>query len=98
MVQYDPILQRCIFSLSTQSHQHGFRKWSTCAAVHDDCVFCEVYRVGVWFGFISLALLLAIILCWVHRWFDSWVLLGLFCPLRVTHSRAVVLYFRNGGK
>ena len=43
-----------------------------------------MYRVGVWFGFLRFALLLAVVLCWVDRYFDSWVLLGLFCLHRVT--------------
>ena len=46
--------------------------------------FTRVYRVGVWFGFVRFALLLAVVLCWVDRCFDSWVLLGLLCLLRVT--------------
>ena len=50
--------------------------------------FTRVYRVGVWFGFVRIALLLAVILCWVDRCFDSWVLLGFFCLLRVTHPAA----------
>ena len=41
-----------------------------------------VYRDGVWFGFITSALLLAVVLCWVDRYFCSWVLLGSFCLLR----------------
>ena len=44
----------------------------------------RVYRVGVWFGFVRSALLLAVVLCWVDCCFDSWVLLGLLCFLRVT--------------
>ena len=44
----------------------------------------RVYRVGVWFGFVRFALLLAVVLCWVDRCFESWVLLGLLCLLRVT--------------
>ena len=47
--------------------------------------FTTVYRVGVWFGFVRFALLLAVVLFWVDRCFDSWVLLGLFC-LRVAQS------------
>ena len=42
---------------------------------------------SVWFGFITSALLLSVVLCWVDCGFDSWVLLGLLCFLRVTaHS------------
>ena len=47
-----------------------------------------VYRVGLWFGFIRFALLLAVVLCWVARCFGSWVLLGLFFHLRVTQGMA----------
>ena len=47
--------------------------------------FSRVYRVGVWFGFVRFALLLAVVLGWVNRYFDSWVLLGLFCLFRVKH-------------
>ena len=46
--------------------------------------FARVYRGGVWFGFVGSALLLAVVLCWVDGCFDSWVLLGLLCFLRVT--------------
>ena len=46
--------------------------------------FARVYRVGVWFGFVGSALLLAVDLCWVDFCFDSWVLLGLLGFLRVT--------------
>ena len=48
----------------------------------------RVYRVRVWFGFvrISLVLLLAVVLCWVERCFNSWVLLSVLCLLRVTHK------------
>ena len=46
--------------------------------------FTRVHCVGVWFGFVRLALLLAIVLFWVPRCFGSWVLLGLFCLLRAT--------------
>ena len=45
--------------------------------------FARVYRVKVWFGFVTFALLLAVVLCWVDHSFDSWVLLGLFCLLRI---------------
>ena len=48
--------------------------------------FARVYRAGVWFGFVRFALFLAVVLCWVDRWFDSWVLLGLFCLLRLTQQ------------
>ena len=48
--------------------------------------FTRVYRAGVWFGFVRFALLLAVVLCWVARCFGSWVLLGLFCLLRVTRD------------
>ena len=51
--------------------------------------FMRVYRVGVWLGFISFALLLAVVLCWVDRCFESWVLLGLHCLLRVTHQAGI---------
>ena len=47
----------------------------------------RVYR-GVWFGFVRFALLLAVGLCWVGRRLDSWVLLGLFCLLRVLHGES----------
>ena len=46
--------------------------------------FTRVYRVGGLFGFVSFARLLAVVLCWVDRCFDSWAFLGLFCLLRVT--------------
>ena len=46
--------------------------------------FARLYRVGVWFGFVRSALLLAVVLCWVGFCFDSWVLLGLLCLLHVT--------------
>ena len=46
--------------------------------------FTRVCRVGIWCGFVRFALLLAVVLCWVDRCFDSWLLLGLFCLLRVT--------------
>ena len=49
--------------------------------------FTRVDCVGVWFGFVRFALLLAVVLCWVARCFGSWVLLGLFCLLRVTQIR-----------
>ena len=42
------------------------------------------YRAGVWFDFVSFALHLAVVLCWVDRCFGSWVLLALFLLLRVT--------------
>ena len=46
--------------------------------------FARVYCVvGVWFGFVRSALLLAVV-CWVDCCFDSWVLLGLLCFLCVT--------------
>ena len=44
----------------------------------------SVCRIGVWFDFVRFAFLLAVILCGVDRCFGSWVLLGLFCLLRVT--------------
>ena len=47
--------------------------------------FTKVYRVAVWLGFVRFALLLAVVLCWVDRCFDSWMLLALLCLLRVTH-------------
>ena len=47
-----------------------------------------VYRVGVWFGFVRSALLLAVVLCLVDCCFDSWVLLGLLCFLHVTQCDA----------
>ena len=49
--------------------------------------FARVYRVGVWLGFVRSSLLLAVDLCWVDCCFDSWVLLGLLCFLRVTQSQ-----------
>ena len=48
--------------------------------------FASVYHVGVWFGFVRSALLLAVVLCWVDRCFDSQVLLGLLCNLRATQQ------------
>ena len=51
----------------------------------------RVYRVGGWYGFVRLALLLVVILCWVDRCFDSWVLLRLFCLYRVTDSPHAIL-------
>ena len=47
--------------------------------------FARVYRDGVCFGFVSFALLLAVVLCWVDRCFGSSVLPGSFCLLRATH-------------
>ena len=47
--------------------------------------FTWVYR-GVWFGSIRFALFLAVVLSWIGRCLDSWVLLGLFCLLRVTQK------------
>ena len=46
----------------------------------------RVYRVGVWFGFVRFALLLAVGFCWVDRcfYFRPRVLLGLLCLLRAT--------------
>ena len=46
--------------------------------------FTWIYRDGVGFDFIGFALLCSG-LCWVGRCFGSWVLLGLFYLLRVTH-------------
>ena len=46
----------------------------------------RVCRVGVWFGFIRSALLLAVVVCWVDCCFDSWVLLFLLCFLRLTRG------------
>ena len=34
--------------------------------------FTRVYRVGVWFGLVRFALLLAVVLCWVDRCSDAW--------------------------
>ena len=51
-----------------------------------------VYRDGIWFRFVRSALLLAVILCWVDRCFGSWVLLGFFSLLRVTHQQALLPY------
>ena len=48
--------------------------------------FTRVYRVGVAFSFVRVALLLAVVLCWVDHCCDSWVLLTLFCLLRVTRT------------
>ena len=50
--------------------------------------FARVYRVGVWFGFVRSALLLAVVLCWVDRCFYSWALPGLLFFLRVTPSKS----------
>ena len=52
--------------------------------------FTRVYRAGVWFGIVRLALRLAVVLCWVDRCFDSWVLLGLLCLVRATHDEAQI--------
>ena len=49
--------------------------------------FTWVYRDGIWNSFIKSEPLLAVGLCWAHRCLGSWVLLGLFCLLRVTHSQ-----------
>ena len=48
--------------------------------------FCEGVsrRSLVWFRWVCTAL--AIVLFWVDCHFDSWVLLGLLCSLRVTHD------------
>ena len=45
----------------------------------------RVSHVEVWLYFVRFALLLAVVLSWVARCFGSWVLLGLFCLLRVPH-------------
>ena len=49
--------------------------------------FASVYLIGVFFGFIRTALLLAVVLCWVDCCFHSWVLLGLLSLLCVTVIR-----------
>ena len=46
--------------------------------------FAKVYHVGVWFRFNRSALRLAVALCWVEFCFDSWVLPGSLCFLRIT--------------
>ena len=46
--------------------------------------FARIYRNSGWFGFVRSTLLLAVVLCWVDRGFGSWVLLGVFCLVRVT--------------
>ena len=56
-----------------------------CFSAHHTCL------VGVWLGFVRFALLLAVVLCWVDRCFDSWALSGLICPLRVTPMLAALL-------
>ena len=43
-----------------------------------------VYRGGVWVGIVMSALLFAVVFCWVDHCVGSWVLLGLFCLLRVS--------------
>ena len=52
-------------------------------------IFVSVLRgccVGLFFGFARFAIPLAAVLYWVDRCFDSWVLPGLRCLLRVTQS------------
>ena len=44
--------------------------------------------LGVWSGFFRSALLLAVSLCWVDCFFQSWVLLGLLCFLPVKRMSA----------
>lgn len=48
--------------------------------------FTWVYHHGVWFGFVSFALILAVFLCWVDRRYGSWVLLRLVWLHRVTQN------------
>ena len=55
--------------------------------------FARVYR-GVWFGFVRFALLLAVVLCWVGRCLDSWLLLGLLSLLR---HKTPFVQFKNVG-
>ena len=59
--------------------------------------FARVYPVGVWFDFVRSALLLAVVLGWVARCFDSCVLLGLLCFLRVTNHHTTVNKHVSGG-
>ena len=53
----------------------------------------RVYRVGVWLGVLRFAPLLAIVLSWVDRCFDSWVLLDLFYLLRVTRMHVCAWHY-----
>ena len=53
--------------------------------------------LGVWFDFVRSALLLAVVLGWVARCFDSCVLLGLLCFLRVTNHHTTVNKHVSGG-
>ena len=55
------------------------------SAVCRTTVSCTwIYRDGVWFGFVTSAMLLAVVLSWVDRDLGSGVLLGIFCLLPVT--------------
>ena len=58
--------------------------------------FTRVYRDGAWFSFVRFALLLAVVLCWVDRCLEFWVLLGFFCLVRVAHHfKTSTLVTRN---
>ena len=78
----------------TEIHRWNDHRWndhSTRAHVYTSMPYhmdARVCRVGVWFGFVRSALLLAVVASWVDCCFDScqWVLLGLLCFLRVTHG------------
>ena len=45
-----------------------------------------IFLDGIWFSSLT-SLLLAVVLCTVGRCSGSWVVLGLFCLVRVKHSR-----------
>ena len=61
--------------------------------------FARVYRVGVWFGFVRVALLLAIILCWVDRCFCFLGVAGLIlaspCNVNTSYIGNITLAYRE---
>ena len=68
---------------------------SPCNTIPFFVIFSRVYCIGVWFGFVGSALLLAVVLCWVDCWFDSWVLLGLLRFLHVTPTKKIGYHARH---
>ena len=57
--------------------------------------FTRLYRVRVWFDIVTCALLIAVVLCWFDRCFDSCVLLGLLSLSRVTQEQCPELASRR---
>ena len=79
----------------TPTHPWTWSPWTHAAMCRIIVSFTRVYRVGVWLGFVRFALLLAVVLYWVDPCFGSWVLLGLFCLLRVSCNTDALVC--NGG-